>query len=195
MCYKNGVKSRRISVMEGEEMGQEPENRDAWRTQATQKVWGSAIGMMGLCIPLTAILSFAGGSVMMLPLTVIVGAAFGTAAIWNPFRRPDTTTSSKQLEEQTQQIQELNERIASLEQILNYEEKLLDAKLRQQPSLAVAPIIDTQPLLKEPLLPAAATADTSISARETIVRDSAARSSRYAQEKLRQRSRIKRENA
>ena len=78
------------------------------KVRATSVIWGCAIGMLGVCIPLVAITE----SGVILPLLVILGAGGGTAAVWfSPDRR--------QLEEAhlTQTMKALEERVMNLETI------------------------------------------------------------------------------
>jgi hypothetical protein len=134
-------------------MAQEPESGDQ-RSKITASIWGMTVGMMGISIPLTAILQESvGGVAVMIPLSVLAAATIGTMAIWNPFGRRADSGSSRQAEKlikkQAQVIEDLNERVASLEQILNYEEKLLEAKLRKQSGPRTEHSIQTQPVLEE----------------------------------------------
>ena len=58
------------------------------KNTATAVIWGCALGMFALCIPLTAIAN----SGPLLPLLVILGAGGGTAAVWfspDKYRRED----------------------------------------------------------------------------------------------------------
>ena len=48
------------------------------KVQATSVIWGCAVGMLGVCIPLVAITE----SGIILPLLVILGAGGGTAGVW-----------------------------------------------------------------------------------------------------------------
>ncbi|MEO0488177.1 MAG: hypothetical protein AAF215_10555 [Cyanobacteria bacterium P01_A01_bin.123] len=48
------------------------------KVQATGTIWGCAIGMLGVCIPLVAITN----SGLILPLLVILSAVGGTVAVW-----------------------------------------------------------------------------------------------------------------
>lgn len=104
-----------------------PQSRDAARVKATGAIWGSMIPLMVFSIPLTAIMSdAAGAAAMWIPLSMILGGAAGTVAIWNPFARRTPNPGAQN----AKQVQQLEERIASLEMILNYEEKLLESKAR-----------------------------------------------------------------
>ena len=126
----------------------EPDNQDSLRAGLTTKIWGCAMGMLGISIPLSAIVGqHGGGAAAIIPLSVIAGAAISTAAIWNPFAARSKQAPSKGPE--AERVAELEERVASLEMILNYEEKLLESKMRQQQ------VMSQQPMLNESSLPVA----------------------------------------
>ena len=78
------------------------------KVKATSAIWGCAIGMLGVCIPLVAITE----SGIILPLLVILGAGGGTAAVWFA---PD----KRQLQEAhlAQTVKALEERVMNLETI------------------------------------------------------------------------------
>ena len=78
------------------------------KVRATSTIWGCAIGMLGVCIPLVAITE----SGILLPLLVIFSAGGGTAAVWFA---PD----KKRLEDThlTQNVKGLEERVMNLETI------------------------------------------------------------------------------
>ena len=78
------------------------------KVRATSTIWGCAIGMLGVCVPLVAITE----SGIILPLLVILGAGGGTAAVW-------FAPNKEQLEETqlTQTIKGLEERVMNLETI------------------------------------------------------------------------------
>ena len=75
------------------------------RNTVTAVIWGCALGMFALCIPLAAIAH--SGSI--LPILVILGAAGGTAAVWFS---PD-----KRQSEDTPIIKALEDRVMTLETI------------------------------------------------------------------------------
>lgn len=75
------------------------------RNTATAVIWGCALGMFALCIPLTAIAK----SGPLLPILVILGAGGGTAAVWfspDKYRREDAPT-----------VRALEDRVMNLETI------------------------------------------------------------------------------
>jgi hypothetical protein len=78
------------------------------KVRATAAIWGCAIGMLGVCIPLVAITN----SGVLLPLLVILGAGGGTVAVW---LAPD----ERQREELrlAQTVKLLEERVRNLETI------------------------------------------------------------------------------
>jgi hypothetical protein len=53
------------------------------RTQSTSIIWGCAVGMFALCIPLVRVTT---GAVMM-PFAIALGAGAGTAVVWRSDRR------------------------------------------------------------------------------------------------------------
>lgn len=72
------------------------------KVRATATIWGCAIGMFGICIPLVAITK----SGVVLPLMVLLGAGGGTAAVW-------LAADKRQLESSqlAQTVQALEERV------------------------------------------------------------------------------------
>ncbi|MGD1861528.1 MAG: hypothetical protein ACFB0E_16365 [Leptolyngbyaceae cyanobacterium] len=48
------------------------------KNRATAVIWGAAVGLFALCIPLTAVAQ----SGPLLPLLVVLGASVGTVAVW-----------------------------------------------------------------------------------------------------------------
>jgi hypothetical protein len=78
------------------------------KVRATAAIWGCAIGMLGVCIPLVAITK----SGVLLPLLVLLGAGGGTAAVWFA---PDKRQQEELRLNQT--IKALEERVMNLETI------------------------------------------------------------------------------
>ena len=79
------------------------------KVRATSAIWGCAIGMLGVCIPIIAITE----SGILLPFLVALSASGGTAAVWFS---PD----KRQREEDTRLVQRmkmLEERVVDLETI------------------------------------------------------------------------------
>lgn len=78
------------------------------KVRATAAIWGCAIGMLGVCIPLVAITN----SGIVLPLLVILSAGGGTVAVWlAPERR------QKEEMRLLQTVKALEERVVNLETI------------------------------------------------------------------------------
>ncbi len=78
------------------------------KVQATAVIWGRAIAMLAICIPLVAITN----SGIVLPLLVILSAGGGTAAVWfAPNRRSQAEFRLSQT------VKALEERIINLETI------------------------------------------------------------------------------
>jgi hypothetical protein len=78
------------------------------KVRATAAIWGCAVGMFGICIPLVAITK----SGVLLPLLVVLGAGGGTAAVWFA---PDKRQQEALRLNQT--VKALEERVINLETI------------------------------------------------------------------------------
>jgi hypothetical protein len=78
------------------------------KARATAVIWGCAVGMLGICIPLVAITK----SGVLLPLLVLLGAGGGTAAVWFA---PDKRQQEELRLNQT--VKALEERVITLETI------------------------------------------------------------------------------
>jgi hypothetical protein len=76
--------------------------------KAIESIWGLAIGMLGICIPLVAITE----SGIILPLAVILGAS-GTSAVIG------STDKQQQDQELHNSIKALEERVMNLETIVS----------------------------------------------------------------------------
>ncbi|MEB3180674.1 MAG: hypothetical protein VKL59_16850 [Nostocaceae cyanobacterium] len=92
------------------------------RVAATSRIWGIAVGMLAICIPLSAVTR----SGAILPLATIGGAAAGTFAVW---RSDDKKSPAKLL--QTQQLQQIEERLANLETIVSSDDFDLQMKMKR----------------------------------------------------------------
>lgn len=92
------------------------------RVAATSKIWGTTVGILALCIPLSAVTR----SGAILPLAAIGGAAAGTVAVW----RGDEKKSKPNYLQQ-QQIELLETRIANLETIISSNDFDLHMKIQQ----------------------------------------------------------------
>jgi hypothetical protein len=91
------------------------------RVSATSKIWGTTVGILALCIPLSAVTR----SGAILPLAAIGGAAAGTVAVW---RSDDKKSKPHYL--QQQQIELLETRIANLETIISSNDFDLQMKFK-----------------------------------------------------------------
>lgn len=106
--------------------GQE-ENEDI-RVSMTSRLWGMTIGMLAISIPLSDVTESA-----IIPLAVIAGATIGTVAIWVAGGKPKSAVAESDTTAQNR-IKELEERLANLETINNFERRLAeDALARQAP--------------------------------------------------------------
>jgi hypothetical protein len=79
------------------------------RVRATATIWGIAVGMLGVCIPLVAVTS----SGLILPVLVIAGASLSSAAIWLSSHRVQTRNQAIS----SQTVEALEERVRNLEAI------------------------------------------------------------------------------
>ncbi|MBW4559800.1 MAG: hypothetical protein KME32_01370 [Mojavia pulchra JT2-VF2] len=113
------------------------QSQDA-RVAATSQIWGITVGIIALCIPLSAVTR----SGFILPLAAIGGAAAGTAAVW----RSDEKKSRIEFLQQ-QKIELLEQRIANLETIVSSDDfdlhmkiNKLEAKDSTKPTLPDHPV-------------------------------------------------------
>ncbi|WP_427159837.1 hypothetical protein ACQFX9_28290 [Aliinostoc sp. HNIBRCY26] len=91
------------------------------RVAATSKIWGMTVGIIAICIPLSAVTR----SGPILPLAAIAGAAFSTATVW---RNDDKKSPSQSFP--AQRIEILEQRIANLETIVSSDELDLHTKIQ-----------------------------------------------------------------
>ena len=88
-------------------MGRKSDEKNP-KVRATEAIWGIAVGMFGICIPLVAITD----SGVILPLLVALSAGGGTAAVWiAPDKRQQEETDLAQT------VKALEERVMNLETI------------------------------------------------------------------------------
>lgn len=92
------------------------------RVTATSKIWGITVGMLAICIPLSAVTR----SGPILPLAAITGAAVGTVAVW---RSDDKKSKAHYLPQQ--KVELLEQRIANLETIVSSDDFDLRMKIKQ----------------------------------------------------------------
>jgi hypothetical protein len=95
------------------------------RPKAIGRIWGAAVGMLAICIPLCAILESA-----WLPVFVIAGAAGVTLYIWASGDRSQAPPNDE-TELLRAKIKELEERLANVEVINRFEDRLADKRLQQ----------------------------------------------------------------
>ena len=116
----------------------EPNSKMDVRIPATGIIWGSSFLMITICMVPTR-----GSDGSLVALAVIFAACFGTVAVWNPWRLPSSIWPNAA----QKRIAELEERLANLEVINNYECHLAQAALKKsapQSSSAPAPDIKTE---------------------------------------------------
>ncbi len=92
------------------------------RVAATTRIWGISVGMLAICIPLTAITRSS-----ILPLATITGAAVGTVAVW----RSDDKKSKNNKSLPQEKVELLEQRIADLETIVSSDDLDLRSKIKQ----------------------------------------------------------------
>ena len=106
----------------GKKFKKDLEEHQDVRVAATSRIWGIAVGMLAICIPLSAVTK----SGPILPLATLTGAAVGTAAVW---RSDDKKSKSSSLPQQ--KVELLEQRIANLETIVSSEDFDLRMKIKQ----------------------------------------------------------------
>lgn len=105
------------------------------RTQSISIIWGCAVGMFALCIPLVRLTTGAA----IIPFAIALGAGAGTAVVWRSDRR-----TKNQSEHEQQYWRSLEERIANLETIASHGEldtqqfKQLDSQQRHESQSSLA---------------------------------------------------------
>ena len=91
------------------------------RLAATSKIWGTTLGILAICIPLSATTR----SGPLLPLAALTAAAVGTIAVWH---HEDKKLKPKHLS--SQKLQHLEQRIANLETIISSDDFDLQRKIK-----------------------------------------------------------------
>ena len=91
------------------------------RVTATTKIWGLTVGILAICVPLSAVTR----SGAIIPLAAIAGAGVGTVAVW----RSDAKKYQNQVLS-PQQV-ELEQRIADLETIVSGDDFDLRMKIKR----------------------------------------------------------------
>lgn len=102
-------------------MAKQLETEKDIRLKVTTRIWGCAVGMLGICIPLTAITN--SGSII--PLGVVAGAAVGTAVVWR------SSDKKSQTELEPSQLQKIEQRLANLETIVGSDDLDIRLKIKQ----------------------------------------------------------------
>ena len=100
-----------------------PDEPQDIRISITTKIWGFAVAMLGICIPLVAVVSERAGNGLVaaiLPIAVIAGATASTAAVWI-FGNTSSIPSPSHDKQLNQQLEQMEERLANLEMISSYE--------------------------------------------------------------------------
>lgn len=88
---------------------------------ATAIIWAFGTGMLGICVPLTGLTN----SGVVLPLLVILGTSGSTIMVWRP---PQLRV--RQLSEQMDSFQSLEQRVKNLETICSSPEFELQKSLK-----------------------------------------------------------------
>src|SRR5687767_5089139 len=98
------------------------DSQEYQRSKALGHVWGSALVMLAICIPLCYILK-----TVVLPLAVIIGAAAVTFYVWSSSEQSDSHASENEV--LRAKIKELEERLANVEVINRFEDRLAEKQL------------------------------------------------------------------
>ena len=102
----------------------EPSESDS-RTKTISQIWRMMPAILALSIPLEAVTNGHGA----VPVTALLAAGLSTLVVWVVGGKPVVPARVKSDDSAAQKrLQELEERLASLESITNFEHKLLDAK-------------------------------------------------------------------
>ena len=108
----------------------EPQVSTDTRVQTTSKIWALTIPLVALSIPLVAIT----GSILV-AIMALLSPALATGFVWffgNQHRADAPKTASKSELAGRQRIAELEERLANLETINNFERRLAEESLLRQ---------------------------------------------------------------
>lgn len=107
---------------------QNPEPQEDIRVKSTGAIWGMSMGMLALSIPLSAVTQTA-----FIPVVVIAGASVATLGVWwRPGIKGGKPPTNKEQLNAQQRIAELEERLANLETINNFERRLAEETLKRQ---------------------------------------------------------------
>ena len=120
-----------------EKLHPNPHNHEVdTRILATTHIWRSAFIMLAICVPLVFVMRWT-----LIPILVIGGAVAGTMLIWAGFnsRQPE---HERELNELRTQVKDLRERLANVEVINTFEDRLaekeLDSTREQAPPKAMS---------------------------------------------------------
>src|ERR671932_1810656 len=102
-------------------MGRQPEGTGP-KIATTAIIWGFATGMLSICIPIVGMTQ----SGVILPLAVVLGATVGTVVVWQ-----FSSKRSRNIAELTNTVQQLNERVVTLEAICSNDESDIYKRLKQ----------------------------------------------------------------
>jgi hypothetical protein len=111
-----------------------PEPQPDIRLKATTAIWGTAMGMLGISIPLCAITNST-----IIPLVAIAGAAIGTCGVWIFGNKKQGSAQNNAEIAAQQRIAELEERLANLETINNFERRLAEEALKRETAPLIVP--------------------------------------------------------
>lgn len=106
------------------------------RPDAIGQVWGTAVGMLAICIPLCVLLKSAA-----LPIIVICAAGLVSMYVWKNEPRK-TATADQEAEALRARIQELEERLANVEVINSFEERLAERTIAREEEQSDARVLE-----------------------------------------------------
>lgn len=115
---------------------QNPEPQKDVRMETTGAIWGMAMGMLAISIPLSSVTQTA-----FIPLAVIASAAVGTVAVWRGGAKNASPKGNKEQLAAQQRIAELEERLANLETINNFERRLAEEALKRHDASALGQVM------------------------------------------------------
>lgn len=102
------------------------------RAKAIGNIWQAAVALLAVSISLSLVLRSA-----VIPLTIIVGAVLVTLYLWN-VSSTDREAEDAENDALRAKIKELEERLANVEIINRFEDRLAEKRLRQTDEKPVA---------------------------------------------------------
>ncbi len=108
------------------------------RLKATKTIWALSVAMLGICVPLMETIRSP-----IIPIFVLTAAAVSTMRIWGSKSGASRSLGSDSAAldaASKKQIQELEERLAALESITNFEHHLLEKKYPNAAPVPMAPV-------------------------------------------------------